>query len=94
MLSNSLETERSQGSSNLILAIGNIAVVYRLEKRQGNYYSVVSYCSCWTSLVNLGFVFVFACSLTSASGFIARTASAYIALGGGVGFFISINPRP
>lgn len=46
-----------------------------LEAKEGNDYSVVSHCSCWLVLVHLGFLFVFACSLTSVSGFTARAVS-------------------
>lgn len=46
-----------------------------LEAKEENYYSVVSQCSCWPLLVHLWFVFVFACSLTSVSGFTARAVS-------------------
>lgn len=46
-----------------------------LEAKEENYYSVVSQCSCWPLLLLLWFVFVFACSLTSVSGFTARTVS-------------------
>lgn len=71
--------------------------VIGLGAKEENYYSVVSHCSCWPLLVHLWFVFVFACSLTSVSGFTARAVSCRqhlsLLLSGVWDSSKSINPR-